>query len=147
MKVSRTVSYALQATLQLACSGAEVPTPCSQLAAVGRMPERFLLQVLRNLVAHGILQSTRGVDGGYSLVRPPEEISLLEIIEAIEGPWTSSVPVGEGLPEESKTRLQRALLDVTAVARRELAAVTLAHLLPSRPAPDGVQADRGPPDP
>jgi len=131
MKLSRTVSYALQATLQLAQSGADVPVPCSRLAAEGKMPERFLLQVLRNLVAHGILESTRGVEGGYSLDRPPEEISLLEVIEAIEGPLGTALPVSEGMSEEGKSRLQQALSDVTAVARRELAAIKLAHLLPT----------------
>lgn len=84
MKLSRTVSYAVQAALQLAKSGSGNPVPCSQLAAEGHMPERFLLQILRNLVNHGILRSTRGVDGGYALTRPPEQVSLLELIEAIE---------------------------------------------------------------
>ena len=47
MKLSRTVSYALQATLQLAQSDSSGPIPCSRLAAQGKMPERFLLQILR----------------------------------------------------------------------------------------------------
>ena len=59
MKLSRTVAYAIQATLQLAQSKSENPVPCSQLAAQGHMPERFLLQILRHLVTHGILHSTR----------------------------------------------------------------------------------------
>ena len=67
MKLSRTVGYALQATLQLARARPSQPVPCSRLATEGEMPERFLLQILRNLVAHGILGSTRGVDGGYTL--------------------------------------------------------------------------------
>ena len=86
MKLSRTVSYAVKATLQLAQLSADGPVPCSKLASEGKMPERFLLQILRNLVTHGILRSTRGVDGGYALVRPADQISLLEVIEAIEGP-------------------------------------------------------------
>ena len=93
MKLSRTVAYAVRATLQLAKSDSSTPVPCSQLAAEGKMPERFLLQILRNLVTHGILRSTRGVDGGYSLVRPPNEISLLEVIEAIEGPFNTGEPL------------------------------------------------------
>lgn len=129
MKLSRTVSYALQATLQLAQADSQVPVPCSRLAAEGKMPERFLLQILRNLVAHGILGSTRGVEGGYTLERSPDEISLLEVIEAIEGPLISAVPVGEGLPEGSRTKLEQALAEVTALARRELEAVKLADLL------------------
>jgi len=130
MKLSRTVSYALQATLQLARSESEAPIPCSRLAADGQMPERFLLQILRNLVAHGILESTRGVDGGYSLERAPDDISLLEVIEAVDGPLASTIPANEGLPADSRSKLEEALWEVTEVARAELEAVTLAHLLP-----------------
>lgn len=97
------------------------------------MPERFLLQILRNLVAHGVLSSTRGVDGGYTLERPPEEISLLEIIEAIDGPMTSALPVHEGLPEPSRDRLERALSDITSLTRRELSAIRLVTLLAEVP--------------
>ncbi len=92
MKLSRTVAYAVQATLQLAQAPATVPIPCSKLAHDGQMPERFLLQILRNLVTHGILQSTRGVDGGYRLERSPREISLLDVIEAIDGPMQAALP-------------------------------------------------------
>jgi Rrf2 family protein len=131
MKLSRTVAYALQATLQLAQSGNLDPVPCSRLAAEGKMPGRFLLQILRNLVAHGILRSTRGVDGGYTLDRAPEEISLLEIIEAIEGPITPVIPVAQGLLAGSKAKLEGALTIITETARKELQSIKLAHLLPS----------------
>src|SRR5947207_120468 len=102
MKLSRTAGYALQATLQLAETGSIAPVPCSQLAAEGGMPERFLLQILRNLVTHGILHSARGVDGGYMLDRPPEQISILQVIEAVDGPLSPSIPVSERFPEESQ---------------------------------------------
>src|SRR5688500_6281124 len=98
MKLSRTVAYAVRATLQLAQLQTTGPVPCSRLATEGKMPERFLLQILRNLVTHGILRSTRGVEGGYALLRPAEEISLLEVIEAIEGPYRTTLEMGEGLP-------------------------------------------------
>ncbi len=130
MKLSRTVGYALQATLQLAQSKTDAPVACSRIAATGNMPERFLLQILRNLVAHGILESTRGVDGGYTLERAPDDVSLLELIEAIDGPLISALPLNEGLPAGSKKKLQRALKDITDMARQELKDVTLAHLLP-----------------
>ncbi|MGW8258369.1 MAG: RrF2 family transcriptional regulator [Thermoguttaceae bacterium] len=130
MKLSRTVAYALQATLQLAQSNDLGPVPCSRLAAEGSMPERFLLQILRSLVAHGILSSTRGVEGGYSLERKPEEISLLEIIEAIEGPICPVIPISDGLPVGSKAKLQGALTCVTEMFRKELQEIRLAHLLP-----------------
>ena len=130
MKLSRTVEYALQATLQLALANNGSPVPCSQLAAQGKMPERFLLQILRNLVTHGILHSTRGVVGGYVLDRDLDEVSLLEIIEAIEGPITSSVPSTAGLPDVAQARLGEAMASVTENVRRELAAIKLSQLRP-----------------
>ena len=131
MKLSRTVAYALQATLQLARAEPGVPVPSSRLAAKGKMPERFLLQILRNLVAHGILESTRGVDGGYALERPPEEISLLQVIEAVDGPLVSALPACGALPARSKSKLENVLWKATESARKELEAVRLVHLLPT----------------
>ena len=130
MKLSRTVAYAVQATVQLAGSPKGEPIPCRQLASAGRMPERFLLQILRTLVTHGILQSTRGVDGGYCLLRKPEDVSLLEIIEAIDGPMHARLPASEGWPRQLESKLREALSDVAAHARSDLAAIKLAHLIP-----------------
>ncbi len=135
MKLSRTVSYAVRATLQLAQLEAQAPVPCSRLAADGKMPERFLLQILRNLVTHGILRSTRGVDGGYALIRPADQISLLEVIEAIEGPYDSTLEIGEGLTADSQHKLQDALGQVTQTTRRQLESIKLSLLLrPPMPA-------------
>ena len=94
------------------------------------MPERFLLQILRNLVNHGILGSTRGVDGGYTLERPPTDLSLLEVIEAVEGPFGAALLFHQGLPEESRKKLECVLGKITELARDELRSITLAHLLP-----------------
>jgi Rrf2 family protein len=129
MKLSRTVAYAVRATLQLAQNPSESPVPCSKLASEGNMPERFLLQILRNLVTHGILRSTRGVDGGYTLTRPPEEISLLDVIEAIEGPMDAGEPGGDGLPEQSHLRLHDALRQITATSRQQLESIKFSQLL------------------
>src|SRR5688500_1146826 len=125
MKLSRTVAYAVRATLQLAKSESSSPVPCSQLASEGKMPERFLLQILRNLVTHGILRSARGVDGGYSLVRSPDQISLLEVIEAIEGPYDAetSLGEGEGIESTAQTKLKDALTQVTETTRNQLEAI------------------------
>ena len=132
MKLSRSVGYALQATLQLAKANGTAPVPCSRLAAEGKMPERFLLQILRSLVAHGILASTRGVDGGYVLERGPEEISLLQIIEAVDGPISAALPSSDGLPIDARAQLERSLESVAEAARRELASVKIANLLEQR---------------
>jgi Rrf2 family transcriptional regulator, cysteine metabolism repressor len=129
MKLSRTVSYALQATLQLAQSASAQPIPCSRLANQGGMPERFLLQILRSLVTHGILQSTRGVEGGYSLDRDPSEISLLEIIEAIDGPLNSKSALQDELPQDCHDRLRIALDQVCNSTRQQLDRIKLSSLL------------------
>lgn len=129
MKLSRTVAYAIQATLQLVNTPSDAPVPCSKLAAEGNMPERFLLQVLRHLVTHGILHSTRGVDGGYSLERNPREISLLDVIEAIEGPITTTLPLAnEAKPAAYEVELREALEQITSNMRRQLKAIKLSDL-------------------
>jgi Rrf2 family protein len=121
MKLSRSVEYAMQATLQLAQSRSGVPIPCSQLAVAGNMPERFLLQILRRLVTHGILRSTRGVTGGYALGRMPEDVSLLNVIEAIEGPFATSLPsLANGKQSARGSKLCAALEEVTLTSRCEL---------------------------
>jgi Rrf2 family protein len=129
MKLSRTVTYALQATLLLAQEERGEPIPCSRLAAEGAMPERFLLQILRSLVTHGILQSTRGVEGGYMLDRSPEEISLLEIIEAVDGPMNAKLPFAEGKAGECESRLRDTLCSIAAAERQQLQQVKVAHLI------------------
>jgi len=129
MKLSRTVAYAVRATIQLAQHSSDAPVPCSKLASEGNMPERFLLQILRNLVTHGILRSTRGVDGGYALTRSPEKISLLDVIEAIEGPMDAGEPTSDGLPEESQLKLRGALTEITRTARQQLEAIKFSTLL------------------
>lgn len=129
MKLTRSVVYALQAALQLARAEPGTPVPCSRLASQGEMPERFLLHILRNLVTHGILRSTRGVDGGYALTRPADEVSLLEIIEAIDGPVDSSVHLGNGMSEQSQQNLKLALDQVALTARQQLEAIKLAQLI------------------
>jgi Rrf2 family transcriptional regulator, cysteine metabolism repressor len=130
MRLSRASAYALGAVLQLSHAPAGMPIPCSQLAKHGQMPERFLLQVLRNLVNHGILISTRGVDGGYALARSLDEISLLQILEATEGPQVPIIPPLDAIPESSRESLQSVLRDVTASACQRMANVKLSSLQP-----------------
>ncbi|MBX9788485.1 MAG: Rrf2 family transcriptional regulator [Pirellulales bacterium] len=129
MKLSRTVAYAIQAALLLADAPAGEPVPCSYLASHGKMPQRFLLQILRDLVTHGILQSTRGVEGGYKLGRPAGEITLLEMIEAVDGPISARLTTFNQLSDHALSRLQKAMDSLTTSTRRELESVTLADLL------------------
>jgi len=132
MKLSRTVAYALRASLLLAKHESNGPVPCSRLARDGNMPERFLLQILRSMVTHGVLQSTRGVDGGYALARSSENISLLNIVEAIDGPMVLSIPAAEEIPRETRRRLEHQLDQLLVANRERLDKITLDSLITSK---------------
>ena len=129
MKLSKTVSYAVQVTLQLAEQKNDTPVPCSRLAEQGKLPERFLTQILGNLATHGVLESTRGAEGGYMLIRSPDDISLLEMIEAIDGPVKANLPSASGLPAASKSKLQDALRSVTTTSRLQLESIKMSQLM------------------
>jgi Rrf2 family protein len=131
MKLSRTTEYALQATLELAQSTTGCPVSSTHLASSSSMPERFLLQVLRNLVTHGILSSTRGVVGGYRLHRRPADISLLDLIEAIEGPVVGGLTAGNVLSENIQVTVRVILENIAESTRSHLDRITLADLLQS----------------
>jgi Rrf2 family protein len=129
MKVSRTITYAIQAMLRLAEAPAGVPIPCSQLARDGRMPERFLLQVLRSLVTKGILHSTRGVDGGYFLAKSPDQISLCNIVEAFDNPLEERMPDLNGTSATTREKVYVTLRQASSAARAELKELTLDQLI------------------
>ncbi len=128
MRLSRASSYAINAVIQLAEGPDKVPLPCSKLSQNGDMPERFLLQVLRNLVNHGLVKSIRGVDGGYYLVRSPNELSLLEVIEATDGPLEPSIPPLDGLSKNSQDKVQSAMNDVVKETSRRLSRIRVSDL-------------------
>ena len=129
MKLSRSVTYAVRALLEMAQKDGEEPLRGNQLAAVGGMPPKFLQQILRTLVVRGILRSSRGPDGGYTFSRSVRDISLLEIIEAIDGPYaTADAILDEGLP--CPPELKKVVEDVTAATRLQLASVKLGDLRP-----------------
>ena len=113
MQLSQSVTYALQALLQLAESGDGVLITRGKLAATGQMPERFLLEILHDLVKRGILRSTRGGGGGFALARHPEEISLLDVVEAVDGPFPVGLPAGNTLSEPLRNWLRMNLEQVT----------------------------------
>lgn len=127
MKLSRSVTYAVRALLEMAQKDGDEPLRGNQLAAVGGMPPKFLQQILRTLVVRGILRSSRGPDGGYTFSRGIQDISLLEIIEAIDGPYASADSlIDETLP--CPPELKKVVEDVTAATRTHLGAVKLGDL-------------------
>lgn len=77
--------YALRALAELARSGGSGPVPIGELARRREIPVQFLEGLFATLRRAGVLQSQRGVKGGYSFARPPAEITVLEIVELLEG--------------------------------------------------------------
>ncbi len=147
MKLSQTATYAVHAALRLARAESHSPVPCGRLAREGKMPERFLLQILRDMAKHGLLQATRGGGGGFRLVRDPNEISLLEVIEAVEGPLSSGLPGNSSLPEGSAAALQRTLGEVARTIHGQLDMIKLSHLLVAPSAEGQVAAQPSAPTP
>src|SRR3954452_12709206 len=92
MKLSRAASYAIHALADLASRPKDEPVPSHLVARAWGIPEGFLLKVLKPLAAARILVSVKGPNGGYRLARPPAEVSLLEVIEAVEGPIRGQAP-------------------------------------------------------
>src|ERR671910_846792 len=78
--------YALRALAELARIGAEVPVPIGELARRREIPVQFLEQLFAVLRRAGVLRSQRGVKGGYSFARDPGDITVLEVVELLDGP-------------------------------------------------------------
>ncbi len=77
--------YAVRALAELARRGDSAPVPIGEIARARDIPVQFLEGLFATLRRAGILQSQRGVKGGYSFARPPAEISVLEVAELLEG--------------------------------------------------------------
>src|SRR5215510_3705277 len=92
MKLSRASTYAIHALVYLVEHGEAKPLASHEIARTRNIPERFLLKVLKPLVSRGILISVKGPNGGYRLARPANKITLLDVIEAGEGPVAGSAP-------------------------------------------------------
>jgi Rrf2 family transcriptional regulator, cysteine metabolism repressor len=77
--------YAVRALAELARRGSSAPVPIGEIARAREIPVQFLEGLFATLRRAGILQSQRGVKGGYTFARPPAEISVLEVVELLEG--------------------------------------------------------------
>jgi Rrf2 family protein len=86
MQITRQADYAMRAVMYLAKLGPEQRAATSQIALKQHIPPSFLAKIVSQLSVAGLLQTSRGARGGVSLSRAPEEITLLEVVEAIDGP-------------------------------------------------------------
>jgi Rrf2 family transcriptional regulator, cysteine metabolism repressor len=97
MKLSLKVEYACQVLAQLGYSveAAELPH-IDDLAKAEAIPSNYLVQILNELRTAGLINSRRGKQGGYALARPPAEISLYDIMQAVEGNILAHSKAGKG---------------------------------------------------
>jgi len=129
VRVSAKADYAIRALVELAASGPG-PVKGERVAEAQEIPIRFLENILLDLRRAGLVASQRGADGGYWLARPAAEITLADVIRAVDGPLAS---VRGRRSEElayagSAEPLQAVWIAVRASLRRVLEAVTLADV-------------------
>lgn len=96
MRLTRASSYALHAVIWMAGQKTNAPAASHRIAKDRKIPERFLLKVLKPLVTAQILTSVKGPHGGYRLARPANKISVLAIIEAVDGPIRGEIATWNG---------------------------------------------------
>ena len=86
MQITRQADYAVRAVLHLARSGNTERAATSTIAKEQNIPPSFLAKIISQLSIAGLLHTSRGARGGVTLARDPKEITLLEVVEAIDGP-------------------------------------------------------------
>jgi Rrf2 family protein len=142
VRVSAKADYAVRAMVELAASGSSEGKPAKgEVVAMAQgVPMRFLENILGELRVHGLVQRRRGTEGGYWLARPADDITLAEVIRAVEGPLATVR--GEAADEldyaGAAKPLQEVWLALRANIRQVLESVTLADVVEGRlPEPIG----------
>jgi len=130
MHVTAKADYAVRAVVELASSSQDSPRKVDDVAQAQAIPVSFLENILTQLRSAGVVRSQRGPEGGYWLARPPEEVSLAQVIRAVEGPL---VGVRGQRPEEieytgSAESLQKVWIALRANLRKVLEEVTVADV-------------------
>jgi Rrf2 family protein len=141
VRISAKADYAVRASIELAASEGGGPIKGERIADAQKIPLRFLENILGELRHAGLVQSQRGAEGGYWLSRHPEDISLAEIIRAIEGPLAS---VRGERPEDLEYRgasqqLQEVWIALRANIREVLESVTVADVVAGELPPELIE--------
>ena len=131
MRVSAKADYAVRATIELATQPPELPIKGDQIALAQDIPIRFLENILAELRQHDIVHSQRGANGGYWLARTPDDLTVADVIRAVEGPLAS---VRGERPDQLNYRgaakpLEDVFLALRANIRIVLESVTLADVV------------------
>ncbi|MGO9495877.1 MAG: RrF2 family transcriptional regulator [Solirubrobacteraceae bacterium] len=130
MRISAKADYAVRAAVELAAATDEKPVKAERIATAQDIPLNFLENILGELRHAGIVRSHRGADGGFRLAKPAAEITIADIIRAVEGPLAS---VRGGPPEETSypgasEALPRVWIAVRANLRKVVEHVTVADV-------------------
>jgi Rrf2 family protein len=129
MRVSKKAEYACRAILELAANyAAPQPVRVKVIAQAHGIPERFLVQILLQLKTAGLVASVRGAAGGYQLARPPAEIALADVINAIdrEPAARTTAPASDSAVVRAITSVWK---EIRAEEQRILEETTLAELV------------------
>ena len=95
MNLSQKCQYAVRAVLELAKQYGRGPVAISQIAASQAIPQRFLENILNDLKPTGLIESRRGMQGGYLLAREPATVTVGEVIRFVEGPLDPVKCIGD----------------------------------------------------
>jgi Rrf2 family protein len=96
MQLTRAADYALRIMIHLAGLPPASRPNRSALAQAGEVAEHFLSKILQSLARAGLIDSQRGMNGGFALARRPEQVTVLDVLEAIEGPLILNVCLAAG---------------------------------------------------
>lgn len=129
MRVSRSVSYGLLAVGYIAQHQRKGLILSQTISKEYDIPLEYLLKIMRELARATILRSKRGPRGGYSLARPLEKITMLEIIEAISGPLDTSLGLTEHAKGKFSSNTQKVYGKVISQARDAFQKVKLSDLV------------------
>jgi Rrf2 family transcriptional regulator, cysteine metabolism repressor len=121
LAISSKSPYAVRALCELTRAGGSGPVPIGEIARRRDIPVQFLEGLFATLRRAGILHSQRGVKGGYTFARPPEDVTILEVVEALEGPLGAEAPAAGPIWVDAVETVRRQLgeLTIAEVARRE----------------------------
>lgn len=146
MRVSAKADYALRAAVELAAHGDERPLKGELIAQAQGIPLRFLENILGELRTAGVLDSRRGAEGGYLLARPAAEISLGDVIRAVDGPLANVMGARpEALEYDGASApLRDVWVAVRTSLRSVLDEVTLADVAAAKLPPDVVRMTESP---
>jgi Rrf2 family protein len=130
MRTTAKADYAVRAAVELAAVGTGDPVKAEQIAEAQSIPLNFLENILAELRRAGIVESRRGAAGWYLLARPAEEITLADVIRAVEGPLANVRGISPDLLEYegSAERLRDVWVALRASVRAVLEQVTLADV-------------------